>query len=69
MKFKVGDKVEYEGKIGIIKAEGWDDCVCVVEFIEENERFHDCSGMCKMKHGYYCVDSTLKKYNNKKVKL
>ena len=72
MGFRVGDKVSYlfnfdrlEGvvkEVTKINVDGREAIECAVEFEEtKGNELHDCDGLCKDYHGWYCLGSELKK--------
>lgn len=64
MQLKIGDRVTYRGMgefgVGVVKGY-YGDTRCIVEFENENEYLHDCSGEVESGRGYYCSENLLQR--------
>lgn len=59
MNFRIGDKVNHKVYgVGEVKYIRYGKHYAV-EFEEENDIFHTCSGFCKNLHGYWCLKREL----------
>lgn len=60
MKFKIGDRVKYDGHVGIIRCRDYDGSYGV-EFDERLPWCHSCRGRIEAGHSFWCLPDYLEK--------